>query len=156
MEDAGLPHARERLTRWIEESREMLALLPEMLDSVTKAGARVEHAERETDKLRKEMMGLRKELSDAKDKESGGRAHHTELEKQIEEYRKQLEELKHTTETLRAEKEEAAQAFAKLLDTVQSTNQIAQKLGVTKSPFARANKEPGTPAAPPTATPTPQ
>ena len=153
MEDAGPPQARERLTRWIEESREILALLPEVLDSVNKAGAKVDHAERETDKLRKEMMGLRKELSDAKDKESGGRAHHSELEKQIEEYKKQLGELRATTETLKAEKEEAAQAFAKLLDTVQSTNQIAQKLGVTKSPFARAHKEPGTPPAP---TPTSQ
>ena len=40
-------------------------------------------------------------------------------------------------EVLKQEKEEAAQAFARLLETFQSTNQIAQKLGVTKSPFAR-------------------
>ena len=36
-----------------------------------------------------------------------------------------------------AEKVEAGQALAKMLETVQATNQIAQKLGVTKSPFAR-------------------
>jgi len=38
--------------------------------------------------------------------------------------------------------------FARLLETVQSTNQIAQKLGVTKSPFARTQKEPAPPASP--------
>lgn len=148
MEDAAATQARERLTRWIEDSREILALIPEVLDSVQKAAAKTEHSEREADRLRKELMGLRKELTDAKDKETGGRAQHSELEKQIEEYKKQLDELKHTNETLTAEKEEAAQAFARLIDTVQSTNQIAQKLGVTKSPFARAHKEPTAPASP--------
>jgi chromosome segregation ATPase len=148
MEGAAAPQARERLTRWIEDGREILALLPEVLDAVQKASARTEHSEREADRLRREMMVLRKELADAKDKETGGRAHHSELEKQIEDYKKQLEELKRTNETLSAEKEEAAQAFARLLDTVQSTNQIAQKLGVTKSPFARAQKDPTAPASP--------
>jgi chromosome segregation ATPase len=148
MEDAAATQARERLTRWIEESREVFALLPEVLDSVQKASAKTEHAEREAERLRKELMGLRKELADAKDKETGGRAQTTELEKQIEDQKKQLDELKQVNETLKAEKDEAAQAFARLLDTVQSTNQIAQKLGVTKSPFARAHKEPAAPASP--------
>jgi len=149
MEDAGGTQPRERLTRWIEDSREILALLPEVLDGVQKASAKTEHAEREAERLRRELMGLRKELADAKDKETGGRAQHSELGKQLEDYKKQLEELKQVNETLKAEKEEAAQAFAKLLDTVQSTNLIAQKLGVApKSPFARAHKEPTAPASP--------
>jgi hypothetical protein len=61
---------------------------------------------------------------------------------------------------LREEKDEAAQAFARLLETVQSTNQIAQKLGVTKSPFARTQQPapaaaPAAPAAPAPAAPAP-
>jgi chromosome segregation ATPase len=148
MDDAAATQARERLTRWIEESREVLGLIPDVLDGVNKAAARVEHAEREADRLRRELMGLRKELADAKDKETGGRAQSAELEKQLQDYRKQVEDLKQTNDTLKSEKEEAAQAFARLLDTVQSTNQIAQKLGVTKSPFARVNREPAAPASP--------
>ena len=62
-----------------------------------------------------------------------------------------MDELKKQNDILRAEKEEAAGAFAKLLDTVQSTNQIAQKLGMTKSPFARQSA----PGAPPAAAPNP-
>jgi chromosome segregation ATPase len=140
MEDAAAT-ARQRLARWIEDSREVFALLPELLDGVQKASAKAEHAEREAERLRRELMGLRKELTEARDKETGGRAQHGELEKQ-------LEELKRINEQLKGEKEEAAQAFARLLETVQSTNQIAQKLGVTKSPFARTQKEPAPPASP--------
>ena len=149
MEDAAATQARERLTRWIEDSREILALLPEVLDSVQKASAKTELSEREADRLRKELMGLRKELGEAKDKESGGRAQHSELGKQLEEYKKQIDELTRANEQLQAEKDEAGQAFSKLLDTMQSTNQIAQKLGVTKSPFARAHKDPAAPGPTP-------
>ena len=148
MEDAAATQARERLTRWIEDSREIFALLPEVLGSVQKASAKTEQAERESERLRKELMGLRKELTDSKDKETGGRAQHGELEKQIEDLKKHLDELNKANEQLKAEKEEAGQAFAKLLDTMQSTNQIAQKLGVTKSPFARAHKDPAAPGTP--------
>jgi chromosome segregation ATPase len=148
MEDAAATQARERLTRWLEDSREILALLPVVLDSVQKAAAKTELSEREADRLRKELMELRKDLGEAKDKESGGRAQHSELGKQIEEYKKQVEELTKVNEQLAGEKDEAAQAFARLLDTVQSTNQIAQKLGMTKSPFARAHKEPTAPGTP--------
>ena len=45
-----------------------------------------------------------------------------------------------------AEKVEAGQAIAKVLETVQATNQIAQKLGVTKSPFARREAPAAAPA----------
>jgi septal ring factor EnvC (AmiA/AmiB activator) len=137
MDEAAAPQARDRLTRWIEESREILALLPELVDAAHKASAKGEQAERESDKLRRELAELRKELGDVKEHETGRAKQHGEIEKEIEELRKQ-------NEMLKAEKDEVAQAFAKLLDTMQSTNQIAQKLGVTKSPFAR-HKEPTAP-----------
>jgi len=48
-----------------------------------------------------------------------------------------------------AVKAEAGQALAKVLETVAATNQIAQKLGVTKSPFARRDAPAAAPAAAP-------
>lgn len=142
MDGAAAAPVRERLIRWLEDGREMLALLAEQLDSGHKAGAKLEHAERDAERLRRELMELRKDLTEAKD-----RAQNNEHDKQVEEYRKLVEDLRHANEQLKSEKDEAAQAFAKLLETVQSTNQIAQKLGVTKSPFARP-KEPAAPASP--------
>jgi len=143
MDGAAAAQARERLIRWLDDGRELLALLGEQLDSGQKAVAKLEHAERDAERLRRELMELRKELSEAKD-----RVQHNEHDKRLEEYRKQLDELRKANEQLKGEKEEAAQAFAKLLETVQSTNQIAQKLGVTKSPFARSPKDSTTPASP--------
>ena len=143
MENPAVAHARERLSRWLEDGRELLALLPEVLDSGQKTAAKLEHAERDAERLRRELMELRKELSEAKD-----RAQHNAHDKQLEDFRKQVDELRRANEQLKSEKDEAAQAFAKLLETVQSTNQIAQKLGVTKSPFARTPKEPAAPASP--------
>lgn len=143
MDGAAAAQARERLIRWLEDGREMLVLLGEQLDSGQKVGAKLEHAERDAERLRRELMELRKDLSEAKE-----RAQNNEHDKQLEEYRKLVEELRQANEQLKSEKDEAAQAFAKLLETVQSTNQIAQKLGVTKSPFARAPKEPAAPASP--------
>ena len=119
MEDAVTAQARERVTRWIEESRELLGLLPGLLAADHKS----EQADRDSDRLRKDAEALRKEIGD--------------LRKETAELKITLDELQKQNELLRAEKEEAAGAFAKLLDTVQSTNQIAQKLGMTKSPFAR-------------------
>jgi len=143
MENPAVTHARERLSRWLEDGRELLALLPEVLDSGQKTAAKLEHAERDAERLRRELMELRKELSEAKD-----RAQNNEAERQLEEYRRQFEELRRANEQLKNEKDEVAQAFAKLLETMQSTNQIAQKLGVTKSPFARAPKESASPTSP--------
>ena len=143
MENPAVTHARERLSRWLEDGRELLALLPEVLDSGQKTAAKLEHAERDAERLRRELMELRKELSEAKD-----RAQNNEAERQLEEYRRQFEELRRAKEQLKIEKDEVAQAFAKLLETMQSTNQIAQKLGVTKSPFARAPKESASPTSP--------
>jgi phage shock protein A len=120
---------RERVTRWIEEGKDLFALLPELLG-----------AEKEADLLRRELMELRKELAESKS-QSG------DIQKEYGDLHKQVEALRQQNEQLMAEKAEAGQALAKVLETVQATNQIAQKLGVTKSPFAR--REAPAPAAAP-------
>jgi len=117
---------RERVTRWIEEGRDLFPLLPELLG-----------AEKEAELLRRELMELRKELAESK-------SHSGDMQKEYGDLHKQVEALRQQNEQLMAEKAEAGQALAKVLETVQATNQIAQKLGVTKSPFARRD----TPAAP--------
>ena len=122
---------RERVVRWIEEGRELFALLPELLG-----------AEKEAELLRRQLMELRKELAESKSL-SG------DMQKEYGELHKQVEALRQENEQLLAEKTEAGQALAKMLETVQATNQIAQKLGVTKSPFARREA----PAAAPQPTP---
>jgi septal ring factor EnvC (AmiA/AmiB activator) len=122
---------RERVTRWIEEGRDLFALLPELLG-----------AEKEAELLRRELMELRKELAEFKSQSGNMQKEHGDLHKQ-------LEALRQENEQLLAEKAEAGQALAKMLETVQATNQIAQKLGVTKSPFARREA----PAAAPQPTP---
>ena len=110
MEDAAAAQARQRVMHWIDESREVFTLIPEVL-----LGSKPD----EVEKLVRELTDVRK--------------HRDELLKEVE--------------TLRRERDEVAQAFTKLLETVQSTNQIAQKLGVMKSPFARPGAG-GAPAAP--------
>jgi len=137
-------NVRERITRWIEESKELFAMLPELLEIEHKLSAKTEHAEKETERLRKELGELRKELAETKTQDVEVKKESGDLHKQIDELRKQNEQLK-------AEKEEAGQALAKVLETVQATNQIAQKLGVTKSPFARRVAE--APAATPNPAP---
>ena len=122
---------RERVTRWIEEGRDLFALLPELLG-----------AEKEAELLRRELMELRKELAESRSQSGDMQKEHGDLHKQ-------LEALRQENEQLLAEKAEAGQALAKMLETVQATNQIAQKLGVTKSPFARREA----PAAAPQPTP---
>ena len=112
---------RERFARWIEDTKELFALLPVLLDHDQQLTAKTDHAEQETERLRRELGELRKEL---------------------DETRKQNEQL-------RADKDEAAQALAKVLETVQATNQVAQKLGVMRSPFARREAPAPAPAAQP-------
>ena len=147
MDDAAAAQTRERVIRWIEESRDVFGLLAELLEQEQRANAKSEQVERESVGLRKELADLRKEVAELRDEREHGKNEHGDLQNQVEQMRKENEQL-------RAEKDEAAQAFARLLDTVQSTNQIAQKLGVTKSPFARTAAS-GTPAAAPAA-PAPQ
>ncbi len=112
---------RERCSRWIEDTKEFFALLPGLLDHDQQLTAKTDHAEQETERLRRELGELRKEL---------------------DETRKQNEQF-------RADKDEAAQALAKVLETVQATNQVAQKLGVMRSPFARREAPAPAPAAQP-------
>ena len=137
---------RDRITQWIEESKEFFTLLPELLEVEQKLIAKSDQAEKESDRLRKELSELRKELSEAKTA-SG------DMRKESGDLHKELEDLRRENEQLRSEKEEAGQALAKVLETVQATNQIAQRLGVTKSPFARRAEAPH--QAPATPNPTP-
>jgi septal ring factor EnvC (AmiA/AmiB activator) len=134
---------RERIKRWIEESRELFAVLPALLEMEQKLSAKSDHAEKETERLRRELTELRKELGEAKTQGVSMHKEHGDLVKELDDLRKQNEQL-------RSEKDEAGQALAKMLETMQSTNQIAQKLGVTKSPFARRAEAP---AAAPNPTP---
>jgi chromosome segregation ATPase len=132
---------------WLDESREVLSLLAVLVESSHRVSAKLQHSEHETEVLRKELHELRKEISELRDV-SG------ERQKAQGDIQNQLVELQKQNEILRQEKEEAAQAFARLLETFQSTNQIAQKLGVTKSPFARrAEAQAPAPAAAPNPTP---
>jgi len=112
---------RERFARWIEDTKELFGLLPGLLDHDQQLTAKTDHAEQETERLRRELGELRKEL---------------------DETRKQNEQL-------RTDKDEAAQALAKVLETVQATNQVALKLGVMRSPFARREAPAPAPAAQP-------
>jgi septal ring factor EnvC (AmiA/AmiB activator) len=121
---------RDRFARWIDDTKDLFAILPRLLDHDQELTAKTDHAERETEMLRRELSELRKELAEAKTQAIDARREHDGLEKELEEARKQNEQL-------RSEKDEAGQALAKVLETVQATNQIAQKLGVTRSPFAR-------------------
>ena len=130
---------RERFARWIEDTKELFALLPELLDHDQQLTAKTDHAAQETERLRRELAELRKELADSK-------VHSVDLRREHDDLQKELDEARTQNEQLRTDKEEAAQALAKVLETVQATNQIAQKLGVTKSPFAR--REAPAPAAP--------
>lgn len=106
----------------------MFGVLPELLEGDKTLPARTEAAEREVEKLRKDTEMLRKET---------------------ENLRKDIDGLRKENEKLRAEKDEVAQAFSKVMDSVQPMNQIAQKLGMKKSPFEREPKQPGAPVAKP-------
>ena len=133
---------RERFARWLEETKELFALLPELLDHDQKLTEKTDHAEKETERLRRELMELRKELAGAKTLAVDARKDHGDLQKDLDEALRENAQL-------RGEKDEAAEALAKVLETVQATNQIAQKLGVTRSPFARRETPAPAPAAAP-------
>ena len=150
MDEGAAAQARERVTRWLQEGRELLALLPELLDLDHRHSARADHAEREAERLRKETVDLRKEALALRDELIDTRRGYDNFEREREDFRKAIDQLRKENEQLKAEKEEVAGAFAKLLETVQSTNLVAQRLGVTRSPFAR-QRDPAT--APPTPAP---
>lgn len=148
MDEGAAAQARERLSRWMQEGRELLALLPELLDLDHRHSARADHAEREAERLRKETIDLRKEALVVRDELADTKRSYENFAHEREELRKAMDELRREIEQLKGEKEEVAGAFAKLLDTVQSTNQVAQKLGVTRSPFARQRDPAVAPSTP--------
>ena len=148
MDESAGAHARERLIRWMDESREVLSVLAGLVESSQRVTAKLQHSEHETEVLRKELHELRKEISELRDESGERQKAHGDIQSRLAELQKQ-------NEILKQEKEEAAQAFARLLDTFQSTNQIAQKLGVTKSPFARTASSTPPPAAAPAPAPAP-
>src|SRR3989441_7071652 len=59
MDAAGAAEARERITKWIEETRQLFALLPALLD--TQVNERASAAETEVAPLRKELDDLKNE-----------------------------------------------------------------------------------------------
>ena len=128
MEDLTATEARERLARWFQEGEKLLPHLSVLLSSQEGNNAKVAELARECERIRKEADDLR-----------------AQLENQSKEY-----------DRLRVERDEIAQAFGKLVDSVQPINQIAQRLGVRKSPFERTPAPPGAtaPQTPPPA-PTP-
>ena len=148
MDETAGAQARERLVRWMDESREVLSVLAVLVESSHRVSAKLQHSEHETDVLRKELHELRKEISELRDASGEREKAHGDIQTRLAELQKQ-------NDVLKEEKEEAAQAFARLLETFQSTNQIAQKLGVTQSPFARTAAAAGAPVAPAPATPAP-
>jgi hypothetical protein len=116
-----VPETRDKVTHWVQDGLKLFPHLPALLHGDEASGARAADLERECDRLRKESGDLRREL----------------------------DEIRREHDRLRAERDEVTQAFTKLMDTVQPMNQIAQKLGVRKSPFDRSG--PSAPAAAPAA-----
>src|ERR687888_384796 len=61
MDAAGAAEARERVTKWIEQTRQLFSVLPELLGTDTHVNERVTAAEKEVERLRKELDDLRRE-----------------------------------------------------------------------------------------------
>lgn len=61
MDGTTAAEARERVTKWIEETRQLFVLLPELLASETHVNERAVAAEKDIEKLKKELEDLKKE-----------------------------------------------------------------------------------------------
>lgn len=61
MDPTSAAEARERVAKWIEEARQIFALLPELIAGDHHAGERATAAQREADKLHKEVEDLKRE-----------------------------------------------------------------------------------------------
>ncbi len=61
MDAAAAAEARERITKWIEETRQLFALLPGLLVPDAQVNERASAAEKEVERLRKEIDDLKKE-----------------------------------------------------------------------------------------------
>jgi hypothetical protein len=61
MDALGVAEGRERVTKWIEETRQLFGVLPDLLGSDSQLNERVTASEREIERLRKELDDLRRE-----------------------------------------------------------------------------------------------
>src|SRR5437667_12903737 len=61
MDSAGAAEARERVTKWIEQTRQLFSVLPELLVTDAHVNERVSAAEKETERLRRELEDLKRE-----------------------------------------------------------------------------------------------
>src|SRR2546430_11922324 len=61
MDSAGAAEARERVTKWIEQTRQLFSVLPELLVTDTHVNERVSAAEKEAERLRRELEDLKRE-----------------------------------------------------------------------------------------------
>jgi chromosome segregation ATPase len=61
MDPTSAVEARERVMKWIEETRQIVSLLPELLSADHQAGERVSAAQKEAERLHKDVEELRRE-----------------------------------------------------------------------------------------------
>jgi len=61
MDPTSVAEARARITKWIEEARQIFALLPELMSGDHQAGERASAAQKEVEKLHKEVEDLKRE-----------------------------------------------------------------------------------------------
>lgn len=61
MDATAAAEARERVTKWIEETRQLFILLPELLASDTQVNERASAAEKELERLKKDVEDLKKD-----------------------------------------------------------------------------------------------
>jgi hypothetical protein len=61
MDPTSAAEARERVAKWIEEARQIFALLPELIAGDHQAGERATAAQKEAEKLHKEVEDLKRE-----------------------------------------------------------------------------------------------
>src|SRR2546427_1758185 len=61
MDATSAAEARERVTKWIEETRQIFSLLPELLAGDQQAGERVSAAQKEAEKLHRDVEDLKRE-----------------------------------------------------------------------------------------------
>src|SRR5439155_1563312 len=61
MDATSAAETRERITKWIEETRQIFGLLPELLSADHQAGERVSAAQKEAERLHKDVEELRRE-----------------------------------------------------------------------------------------------
>jgi hypothetical protein len=61
MDATAAAEARERVTKWIEETRHLFALLPDLLATDSQVNQRAGVAEKEMEKLKREVDDLKRE-----------------------------------------------------------------------------------------------